>query len=109
MMNDIIDNISTLTSINRKALDKLSNVTIYCINDAVEESRIQGEDITKVDIGIGQLWIKLEGDQVKFRFIPSAKLEESIVDTIVHKSNILEIVIENSLKDKVTNTYKDLI
>ena len=108
-MNDILDNVSTLTSINKKALEKLSNVAIYCLNDAVEESRISGEEITEADIGIGKLLIKFDGEQVKYKFIPSAKLEESITDTIVHKSNILEIAIENSLKDKVLNTYKDLI
>lgn len=107
-MINILEDISTLTSINKKALDKLSNVAIYCINDAVVESLITDNDTVKVDIGIGELWLRLENDQVKYKFIPSAKFEESIVNTITNKSNLLEISIENSLKEKITNTYKDL-
>lgn len=106
---DILDNISTLTSVNRKALNKLSDVTSYCIVDAVHETNLKFDKITEVDIGIGIIKIKIDGDNVKFAFIPSAKLEEGIINSILNRENVLDIALENNLKDKLVNTYKELV
>ena len=69
-MTNIINDISTLTTIPVKTWNKLVKKTNYCICDAVLENTLIDEDITAVDLGIGVLYIKradLEGNIIKYR------------------------------------------
>ena len=52
-MTNIINDISTLTTIPVKTWNKLVKKTNYCICDAVLENTLIDEDITAVDLGIG--------------------------------------------------------
>lgn len=108
-MVKIIDDVSTLTTIPDKTIEKLLDKFSYCIVDAVAESIARGEEITEVDIYLGVLTIKHTSDSVKFKFTPSAKFNREIVNTIIEGENILEKVLETTLKDKITKTYKDLL
>ena len=85
-MTNIINDISTLTTIPVKTWNKLVKKTNYCICDAVLENTLIDEDITAVDLGIGVLYIKradLEGNIIKYRFEPSPALDKAIKDTII--------------------------
>lgn len=73
-MTKVISDVSKLTNVPVKLLEKLSDKVIYSINDAVEESVLSGEYTTDIDLGIGTLSIYLDEDCVKYKFIPSAKL-----------------------------------
>ena len=108
-MNSLIEDISALTSIPVNTLDKLKKKTIYCICDSIEETKLRGEDTTVIDMGIGILYIKEEGDIVKYRFTPSKTLENSINTTLIEGKNPLVDTIEKSLVKRVTDTYKQYI
>lgn len=110
-MTNIINDISTLTTIPVKTWDKLVKKTNYCICDAVLENTLIDEDITAVDLGIGVLYIKradLEGNIIKYRFEPSPALDKAIKDTIINKQNLLEDMILTNLKEKFDTAYKNL-
>ena len=109
MKTDIIDNVSTLTTINKRNLNKLIDIAIYSINDSIEESLLSQETTADLDIGIGELYIQFIENELKFKFIPSAKLRESIIDTIKNNHSSLEYVLENNLVDKITHIYKEII
>ena len=109
MENNLIKDLSLLTTIQEPILEKLLDKVFYVISDDIVESQIKEEEVANCDIGIGTLAIKVCGDDVKFKFIPNAKLKEVVKSTIINKENLLSKVVEKVLIDRVTNTYKDLL
>ena len=109
MVYDIIKDTSVLTTIPDKVLRKLITKEIYCINDAVEETRLSEGKITDLNIGLGILSIGVLDDKVFYKFVPSKELEDSVKASILNERNLLEDALEAALVDKLTNTYKVLL
>lgn len=107
-MTNLIKDVSAITNINEKLLNKIVDIAIYCINDAVEESVLNKECITQVDIGIGTLSILASNNELKFKFIPNAKLRESVISTIKNEENTIDKVVESNIVEKLTKLYKDI-
>ena len=107
-MSSLITDLHTLTSIPIASLDKLVEKSMWCICSDIEESILDKNNITKIDIGIGDLYIKLEDDLIKYKFIPSSQLESAIKNTVINGKNILTDTIETTLAARFVNTYKDL-
>lgn len=107
--SNVIKELNILTTISENTLNKLLDKVYYIISDTIEESLLNNQDIAECDIGLGTLMIKLCGEEVKFKFIPNAKLQEIVKSTIVNKKNLLSATIEKTLVDRITNTYKDLL
>jgi hypothetical protein len=55
------------------------------------------------------LYIKCEEDQIKYKFIPSKKLEENVAFTVKHGTSPVQYMVEEALKDRIETTYKNLI
>lgn len=108
-MNKLIDDIATLTTISQNALVNLTEKSISCICHSVCESLLEGNNLTEMDIGIGTLYIKCEEDQIKYKFIPSKKLEENVAFTVRNKTSPVQYQVEAALKDRIETTYKNLI
>lgn len=106
---NLIQDLSILTTINTESLNKLLDRVYYIISDNLVEAMINEKDIAEIDIGIGTLMVRISGDDIKFKFVPNAKLQEVAKTTIVNKENKLISVVEKSLVDKITRTYKDLL
>ena len=109
MKTNAIQLVSKLTTIPDKNLIRLQDIYELVVCDAVEESLLSGDDVATIDLSLGVLEVKVEDNSLKFRFRPSAKFEEELIDTIIHKHNSLSHAIENSLVKKITQTYKDLM
>lgn len=109
MSSDILTDLAALTTIPLTSLERLSNLVAASICHSVEESIIEGETTTLVDIGIGKLGIKLEDNIVLYKFIPSTDFEDSIKKTVLTGESPLTLKVEAALKDKITKTYKDFI
>lgn len=107
-MTDIIEDLKTLTTIPRSALEQLSEKIDYIICHAVFESLSTNESITEIDLGIGYLNILNEGDCIKYKFIPSSKLERRVVETVKSKKSPLVTEVEETLTKKVMDVYKTL-
>ena len=101
--------VSILTTIPEKSLIRLQDMYELVVCDAVEDSLLKGDTQTVVNLNFGELGIKFEGNELKFRFRPSAKFEEELIDTIINKRNSLTHEVEKSLVNKITQTYKDLM
>ena len=108
-MDSLLEKESVLTTIPEKSLKRLVDIQEYIINDIIEDAMMKGETSTSVDIGLGILSIKFEDNALRFKFVPSAKFEESLINTIVNKENILKLTLEKNLVDKIMHVYKDLI
>jgi hypothetical protein len=108
-MNSIIKELSAITTIPINSLQKLKEKEVYLICNAVEEATLQGEALTEVNIGIGNLIILIENGFITYKFAPSSKLEKNLVSTIMNKKNPLTNLFEETLANKVVKTYKDML
>lgn len=100
--------ISTLTTINQKNLDKISELQSEVLVDGVQNALLEGMHEVEYDFGYGVLRISVSEEGAKFRFVPSAKLEEGIRSVAKGEKGPLELRFETALKERVENTYKDL-
>ena len=105
---NILDDICKITTIPTASMNKLFNKLEWCICNAVEESKISGEAITEVNIGIGNLIISIENNTLQYKFIPSAKLEKGLVETAVYGKNPLVVNLEETFANRIVKTFKDM-
>lgn len=108
-MVNIKEDLSTLTTIEKSVFMKLEQKIEWCICDAIEKALLNKDDTVDVNLGFGQLTIKLLDDEIKYRFKPSQKFEKSIFNTIVNEQNDLTYNLESSLVSKLNNIYKTLL
>lgn len=108
-MNKLTNDLCAITSISKLALDNLVDKSITCICHSVQENILSKDPLTCIDIGIGTLYIKFEGNEVKYKLIPSKKLEESVSFTLLNKQSPLVYSLETALKDRIENAYKELL
>ena len=108
MKYNIRDKIQKLTTINDNTLERLNNLTSCCIVDAIYESVLSNEDCVDIDLEYGNLLISKTNNELRYKFVPSAKLEEDIIKTIKENKNSLDDIILDKLKSNLLSTYKDL-
>lgn len=108
MRIDVKNSLSTLTTVNELAINRLFDKITWIISDAVEQAELSGEDNIELDLGFGIIKILLNDDSIKYKFIPSKLTETTIVDTIVNGKNQLTLEIEKNLVSKLSNLYKEM-
>lgn len=113
MKNNIIKDLSTLTTIPEKTLYKFYKKMNMCIceavKDAVLDTNYQDSAVIEVDIGIGTLYVKRVCNETKYHFKPSATLQEALEQTFTKQENILQDFLVDTLCKKFTDEiYKDL-
>ena len=107
-MQNLNSKIAILSTIQQKNLDKLSELGSLVFVDMVRDAIEDGNTELKVDIGLGIVTVNFEGEKLRFRFSPSAKLKERIASIKNTDKSEIETLLEKSLKEKIENTYKDL-
>lgn len=107
-MQDLIQDLCTLTTIGRYNLDQLVNKSISIISHDVEESLRDYKTITSIDIGIGILHIQHLSDSIKYKFVPSKKLDDVVFNTVKNRKSALSVDVDKALGERINNTYKDM-
>ena len=108
-MYNLSEDLSNLTTIPTSALSKLSDKSVFCICNDVEESILKEENVADIDLGIGTLQILVDGNDLKYRFIPSKTLDINVKNTVINKKNPLTATVEESLVKRILNTYKNYL
>ena len=108
-MYNLSEDLSNLTTIPTSALSKLSDKSVFCICNDVEESLLKEENVADIDLGIGTLQILVDGNDLKYRFIPSKTLDINVKNTVINKKNPLTAAVEESLVKRILNTYKNYL
>ena len=107
-MKNLLEDLSILTTIAKYNLDNLTEKSISIITHDVLESMQDGEDITSIDIGIGVLNILHNHNEIKYKFVPSKKLDDNIYLTCKTGESKLSLDIDTALGERIQSTYKDL-
>lgn len=108
-MINLLKDISILTDVNENTLNKFVPIYEYCIGHAVHEATCIKSDIVELDLGFGELHIKLEHDCIRYRFVPSKDLEKSIINTIKTHNSPIITKLESNLQEKIDRAYKELL
>jgi hypothetical protein len=104
----MLEDISALTTIPLASLEKIFNKGIMTICDDVEDTLNHKENECEVDIGIGKMRIQINEENIKYKFIPSGKLEKQVLQTVQEGKNPLETQLEAELSKRIMNVYKEL-
>lgn len=70
---------------------------------------LKEEKIIELNIGIGTLYIANDDEAIKYKFIPSESLEQSVKETVDSYINPLKDVLETNLVNRIMQTYKTII
>lgn len=109
MSCDLIKELSTLTTLPASTLGSLVSIGIDAIcYDVLENSNV-GENVSEINIGIGTLSILVDDNQIRYKFLPSDKLESSLVSAVVSGENPLVRRIENKVREKLSTATKELL
>lgn len=106
---DLISDISLLTSVPYKTLKNLCDKSNECICHSILENTQAFIGETIIDIGVGQLIVVVNNDEIHYRFKPSSSLENMLVETLSTRKDPLVTQIEQKLVSRILNTYKDLM
>lgn len=107
-MVKVLEDISATSRLPLGSLNRISNNIETLICHAVNESMHNLEPVCRVDIGIGTLDIFCDNSTISWKFTPSSTLETSMVDMIVNNKDPLVAKLEDSLQERMMNSYKEL-
>lgn len=110
-MINIVNDMSILTTIPDKTLIKFFKKMIFCICEAVKEDMLDEnnpKEITELDIGIGKLYVKVVGREVKYKFEASEYLQKAMLATVTDKENPLPKFLDETLAKKFVDLYKEI-
>lgn len=103
-----IEDLCVLTTIPTTSMNKLFDQLSWCICNGLCENILDNQEYAEINIGVGNLIISIEDNMLQYKFIPNAKLEQSLVEAVVHKKNALSLNVESAFIKRITNTYKDM-
>lgn len=108
-MNDISKDISLFTGLSEDNISYITNIIEDIICEDVYESIINHESVTEINLGYGILYIKLETESIKYKFIPNKNLIDNINNIFKNKEYTFKSKIKKTLTDRITKTYKELL
>ena len=106
---NVTDNISRLTSIPLRYIEKIFSLEQDYICYAIQQAFCEKQNNVDIDIGIGTLSILVENENVYYKFLPSQSLENDIQHTVSINEAPMIKKLEENIKDKVLNAYKELL
>lgn len=106
---NILNELSTVTTIPIKDLKNLSNRSNELICHGVLECVKLGDTEAVFDIGLGTVKISILDDELFYRFEPSTKLEKMLIESVSNNSDPLIKAVEDKITDRILRAYKDLM
>lgn len=108
-MTNLIEDIANLTSVSEVTLQKLLDISNYSISHALYEALVSGKNVAEIDLDFGSLFLYIESNQIRYKFIPSKELEKLVIETVKTRKSPIVTKLNTKLQDKINRTYKDLL
>ena len=103
------EDLSLLTGIPFDNFVKLNQKICSLVGHYVCEAMFDKKEYTEIDLGIGYLYIKWDKDNAVYKFVPSKRMIMNVKKAYELKESSLNTSIDESLRDRITNTYKELL
>lgn len=102
--------LSALTTIPEKTLDKLNDKVLYVLCEGIQEDIKDEKDVSEFNFfDLFTLYIKHGGSEgIKYKIVPTFALEKAVNATVKNKLNLLEDTLNASLARKFMEIYKDI-
>lgn len=107
-MSNIVNDVSILTTISEKTIEKLLQKFVYAICEQIAEDILEEKDYSELDIGLGKLYVKIIGEEIKYKFVPSNYLQSAISNVVTNKLNLMENTLNETLVKRFMDVYKNL-
>lgn len=109
MKYNIEEKVQKLTTIDQSVLERLNNIVASCVVDAIYECVLKSnEDSIEIDFNFCKLIVSKSDNELRYKFVPSAKLEEDIIKAVREKRSCLDDMVVEKLKSSLLSTYKEL-
>ena len=108
-MVNLIEDLSQLTCVSDTTLKKFVPLITYVIGHAVHEGQCEHKDIVEIDLGVGDLHIKIDDDEIRYRFVPSTDLQKTVSKTVTSKTSPIVTKLHTDLQDRIQRTYKEML
>jgi len=113
-MKKLVEDVSNLikresNSLTTKDLEKLGKLVEFVIIDDVVDAKLKGEDVTEIDLGLGTLYIKCDGDDVKTKLVLNDDFKNRIIASTKVEQSALDAKLNEALVTRIIHIYKDLI
>ena len=105
--SNVVTELSILTRVPSKTFAELTHKTNLCIGSIIAEAKAKGESAVVISIGIGTLSIDLISMQCKF--VPSRELKTTIKQCTTTPVDPLELVLEQTLIDKLNHFVDEVL
>lgn len=106
---DILHDVEQLTGVKESVLSKIANACSFAIVDNVIENKLNDDWEIKLNLGIGDLIISVNNDEISYFFKPSISLEKGLITGIVDNKNVLEEQLLKNINKHIYKTYKDML
>lgn len=109
-MSNIVQDISTLTTLPVSGVEDLLEIIVDCICHDVLEGKLNNDELVSISLGkIGKILISLSDSELRYKFIPSKYLEDNLIMTLNNNESSLEKRLEQCLDKRIMSAYKDLL
>lgn len=105
---DYLEKLSVLTTVPLVNLEKLNDVIDSVHSDDVVTQILEGKEYYELGTMEGTIYIRVENDIVKYKFIPNEKFDEIVKSSILNKRSKLIDTSLDRLKRSLVSTYKDI-
>lgn len=110
---DLTNDLINIHSLDRSSIDSILNYLIVLITDYVSISKKDFDDVTKIDLGIGELTIEfnnLEDKEFTYTFVPSENFL-SQMQALYNNGfeSKLSDLLRRKINNKLTSVYKGLL
>lgn len=108
-MSNIVNDISELTNVSEKLLEKLLDAATLCIGHNLHETLTSKNSEISLDIGIGQLDLLLRDNHLQYKFIPYPAFEKLLARVVLTGQSPIVERLESNLQHRIEETYKELL
>lgn len=101
--------LSVLTTIPEKNLQKLASYIDAVHSHDVATQLVEDDSVFELSTFEGTLYITLEDDIVKYKFIPNENFSKIIKSTLITKKSLLIEQVSKKLKESLMHWRKELL
>ena len=105
---NLVNDLASLTNIDNELLARIISKSSLCIGEYINEAYIDGCNISEIDLSFGKLIIGVVDNEIKYKFVPSKRLEESIINSLNNKQSDMEVELSKAAVEKLLANYKEL-
>lgn len=101
--------LSDLTTVPIESIDKLEYYLYAIHSHDIVTQMLADKELLEIDIFEGKIYLSIENDAVKYKFVPNDKFSKLVVDSILNKDSKLLNAVTEKLKKSLANWRKDLL